>query len=51
MSKKQFTEFEKGKIIGFFEENISNIEIARRLQRSPQTISNVINKYKEKYIE
>src|SRR5690242_13714457 len=40
MPKKQLTEFEKEKIIGFFEENISNREIAKRLQRSPQTINN-----------
>ncbi len=38
MPRKQLTEFEKGKIIAWFEEGVSNKEIGRRIKRDCNTI-------------
>ena len=43
---KQLTEFEKGKIIAFHENNIPKKEIAKRFNRSPNCIRKILNKYK-----
>lgn len=43
----QLTDFEKGMIIAWRQENISCREIARRLERNMQTVSNVVKKFKD----
>jgi transposase len=46
-SRPQLSEFEKGQIIAWRQQNLSLRAIATRLQRSPETIRAVIRKYDE----
>ena len=45
LARKQLTETEKGMIIAWKQQMLSNRSIANWLQRSPQTISNFVNRF------
>ena len=47
MPRKQLTEFEKGKIVAWSEEGVSNKEIGRRLKRTHHTIGRFLKLFKE----
>ena len=46
MPRKQLTEFEKGKIIAWSEDSVSNKEIGRRLKRSGSIIGRFLKLFK-----
>ncbi len=47
MPRKQLTEFEKGKIVAWSEEGVSNKEIERRLKRTHHTRGRFLKLFKE----
>ena len=46
MPRKQLTVFEKGKIVAWSEEGVSNKEIGRRLKRTHHTIGRFLKHFK-----
>ncbi len=46
MPRKQLTVFEKGKIVAWSEEGVSNKEIGRRLKRTHNTIGRFLKHFK-----